>query len=81
MNDRRIAWLSFALAVFVLFLLTLFVLLPDASANGQTIQFNGQTVDLTGASTVTIQSQNEVSTYKTVTVNTSTITITIWRKP
>jgi hypothetical protein len=63
------------------------LLTPPARAEGQVIEFNGQTLDLSGASNVMVQSSNDVRVFDAdeqggvVTVTTSIVTVTVWMRP
>ena len=58
-----------------------------AQAEGQIIKFNGQTLDLSGASNVMVQSSNDQRVFAAdeqggvVTVTTNIVTVTVWAKP
>lgn len=80
-----VAILSVFIVLALIGLLTL--MMPTASAQGQVIHFNGQTLDLSDASNVLIQSSNDVRVFNAdaqggaVTVTTNIVTVTVWMKP
>lgn len=48
---------------------------------GQSIQFDGRTIDLSGAASAVIQSTSMTQTWSDVTQYTSVVTVTIYLKP
>lgn len=88
MNIRRMSILLIvSLIVLCIWGVALLMLAPTAQANRQVIHFNGQTLDLTDAANVQVQSTNDTRVFDAdqhggvVTVTTSIVTVTIWMKP
>jgi hypothetical protein len=87
MMRRLTLLLAVALVVLCIWGAVLLLLTPTAQAEGQVIEFNGQTLDLSGAANVMVQSSNDVRVFEAdeqggvVTVTTSIVTVTVWMKP
>ena len=77
------------LAYFVVLLLIMlaigikFAIFPDSPSRpqGQSIQFDGHTIDISGASNVVVRSSTITETWEGVTRMTSAVTVTIWLLP
>jgi hypothetical protein len=87
MMRRLTLLLAVALVVLCIWSAVLLLLTPTAQAEGQVIEFNGQTLDLSGAANVMVQSSNDVRVFDAdeqggvVTVTTSIVTVTVWMRP
>jgi hypothetical protein len=90
MREQRAARLTVTCVAILLIVLVVGSVVYNASREqltGQVIEFNGQTLDLSGASNVMVQSSNDVRVFDAdeqggvVTVTTSIVTVTVWMQP
>lgn len=84
-EDKRRGWLIALLVVAValtglLVALALMGLLSAPAAPGASIQFDGRTIQLDGSHTYNVESVHSTTVYTDVTITTSAVTVTIWRK-